>query len=51
MAADTQVLKGETHTDPATPSMDVQKLLESLLLSLLAEQQGERTESESEARV
>ena len=40
MAANTEMLKGETNSDPSAQQMDVQKMLEAFLDSLLIEQQG-----------
>ncbi len=37
MAADTQILKGETQTDPKSEALDVQGILEKLLDALIAE--------------
>ena len=48
MAANTEILKGETHVDPSAPQMDIQKMLEAFLDSLLAEQQGERATAQED---
>ncbi len=38
MAADTQILKGETHTEPGAQPGEIQRILELFLDSLVAEQ-------------